>query len=205
MKTHPKTTVYIIDDDPGIRKSSRLAMETAGLIAATYASGEEFLDEYHPNRTGCILLDLRMPGMSGIQVIEKLRTLKVNMPIIMLTGHGDVPRNAGDAMKLGSLDWLEKPGDYQILITKVRAALNLNASQHQIESDTLAVRQRFSGLTARELELLKLIIGGNANKQIAAELGISIKTVANHRASLMAKTGAANAADLARLSTIAGL
>jgi two-component system response regulator FixJ len=204
MKTDTKAKVYIVDDDAGIRKSSQLAMEAGGLVAETYASGEEFLDDYQPAWFGCVLLDLRMPDMSGIQVIEKLQAWNVSMPIIVLTGHGDVPV-AVDAMKLGVFDFLEKPADYETLILKVRAALDYNAIQRQKEAGMLSLHQRFVALTARERDLLQLLISGKANKQIAAELGISIKTVANHRARVMAKTGAANAADLSRLGTIAGI
>jgi two-component system, LuxR family, response regulator FixJ len=197
-------TVHIVDDDAGVRKSLRLLMESASLAVRVYESGEEFLDAVDLNQPGCMVLDLRMPGMSGIEVLQKLRDANNEIPAIVISGHADVPTTIR-SMKLGAIDLLEKPFEPRALLDAVHGAIRNSIEQQRHRAEQDGIRKRLSKLTPRELVLLKLVVAGMPNKLIAAELGISIKTVANHRASLMKKTQALNAADLSRLSTIAGI
>jgi two-component system response regulator FixJ len=196
--------VHVIDDDAGMRKSLKMVMEGASLAVRVYESAEQFLNEINLLSPGCIILDLRMPGLGGIELLQRLRGARNDMPVIIISGHADVAV-AVRGMKLGAVDLLQKPFEPSALLSLVKKSIETSTVLHRARSEEEEVRQRFSSLTPRELALLKLVVGGRANKQIATDLGISIKTVANHRASLMAKTQAANAADLARLSTIAGI
>ncbi len=198
MSDELKPVVHIIDDDPGMRKSLTMLAQSASLPMRGYQSAEEFLAEANVARPGCIVLDLRMPGMSGIELLQQLRAEMVDIPVILISGHADVP-TAVRGMKLGAVDLLQKPVEPEVLIEAIRRSLDLSASMHHRRCDQESVRQRFESLTPRELELLTWIVQGHSNKRIAFDMGISIKTVANHRASLMTKTGASNAADLARL------
>jgi FixJ family two-component response regulator len=199
MKAEP--TVFVVDDDAGIRKSTCVLLESAGLPFREFDSATSFLSEYKPDMPGCLVLDLHMPGMSGIDLVERLRADKASLPILIVSGTGTVPL-AVKGMKLGVLDFLVKPVDPAVLISKVQAALELDAQQRSDAASLNVIRQRLSTLTAREEELLRLLVSGMANKNIAAELGISIKTVENHRANLMEKTGALNAADLVRMAML---
>jgi len=196
--------VHIIDDDPGVRKSLLLVMESASLAVQAYESGEEFLEALDPKRPGCVVLDLRMPGISGIDVLQRLRTEHNEIPAIIISGHADVP-TAVRGMKLGAIDVLQKPFEPIALLDAVRNAIKTSIEQLQHKAEQASVHQRLAKLTPREHDLLKLVVAGMPNKRIATDLNISIKTVANHRANLMAKTKALNAADLARLSMVAGI
>ena len=199
-----KQIVYVVDDDAGVRKSMCMAMEAAQLPARAYASAEEFLGDYQPNAPGCVVLDLSMPGMSGLELLKHLRAQGVELPVLIVSGTATVPK-AVEAMRLGIVDFLEKPADHRTVMQKVQDALAKDAVRRADAAEVESVRRRFAALTERERELLKLVINGRSNKQIADDMGISIKTVANHRAHLMEKTGALNAADLVRISMIAGL
>jgi FixJ family two-component response regulator len=183
-----------------MRKSLTMLVESASLVASAYESAENFLADSAADHPGCVVLDLRMPGMSGIDMLQTLRGNMNDIPVIIISAHADVPATVR-GMKLGAVDVLQKPVEPTALLDAIRQSLTLSQSLYQQREEALSVRQRFANLTAREMELLALIVDGQPNKQIARTLGISIKTVANHRASLMAKTGAANAADLARLFT----
>lgn len=196
-------TVYIVDDDPSMLRSTAMLMEAAGLRCEEFSTADGFLGNFDPNRSGCLILDLHLPGMQGIELVEKLRERKINLPIIVASGTGTIPL-AVKGMKLGVMDFLVKPVDPDLLMGKVRAGLDLDREQRQNAAALDEVRNRLSKLTPREKELLKLLVSGRLNKQIAAELGISIKTVENHRARLMQKTGALNAADLTRMSMLVG-
>jgi FixJ family two-component response regulator len=196
--------VHIIDDDLGVRNSLRYLCESASMQVADYASGEEFLEELEPLRPGCIVLDLRMPSMSGIGVLERLGEIKNEIPAIVISGHADVS-SALSIMKLGAIDLLQKPFEPLVFLQTVRAAILHSIEMHPRLMEREIWNQLLAGLTPREKEMLKLIVSGRSNKQIAFELGIAFKTVVNHRANLMAKTHATNAADLARLSMMFGL
>jgi len=197
--------VFVVDDDAGVRKSICMALEAAQLAVRPYASAEEFLADYkNIPSSGCLVLDLSMPGMSGLELLRHLRSQGMHLPVLIVSGTGTVPK-AIEAMKLGVVDFLEKPADHRVVVQKVQEALAKDTMQRSSAAEIDAVRQRFAALTERERELLKLVINGRSNKQIAQDMGISIKTVANHRAHLMEKTGALNAADLTRISMIAGV
>lgn len=195
--------VFVVDDDAGMRKSTCVLLESSGFQFRDFDSATAFLESYKRDMVGCLLLDLHMPGMSGIDLVERLRGDQILLPILIVSGTGTVPL-AVQGMKLGVLDFLIKPVDPALLLSKVRAAIELDVQQRQNANELNAIRQRLSTLTAREQELLHLLVSGMANKNIASELGISIKTVENHRASLMDKTGALNAADLVRMAMLVG-
>lgn len=195
--------VYVVDDDTSMRKSTCMLLDAAGFPYREYESANAFFAEYKPEQPGCLLLDLHMPGMSGIDLVERLRAEQAMLPILMVSGTGTIPL-AVKGMKLGVLDFLVKPVEPELLMSKVRAALELDSQQRSNAASLGAIRQRLATLTGRERELLRLLVSGMANKNIAAELNISIKTVENHRANLMEKTGALNAADLVRMAMLAG-
>ncbi len=201
MDLHPPAEVYIVDDDPGIRNSLLMLAESEAIPASAYASAEEFLADFSPVKPACLVLDLRMPGMSGLELLQRLRVGAREIQVILISAHAEVS-DAVRGMKLGAVDLLQKPVEPGALIDTIRRSLELSQSltRSRIEAD--AIRQRFDRLTERERQLLKHIVDGLVNKQIATRMGIAIKTVANHRASLMAKSGATNAADLARLYTM---
>ena len=190
--------VFIVDDDLGMRKSLNLVMKSAGLQTELYASAEEFLDDYDPEQPGCLVLDLKMPGMSGRELQEKLAAQQVRIPIVFLTGYGDVP-TAVDAMRSGAVDFLQKPASHRDLLERVRKAIDVDTHDRQMRQEVQEIQDRFAALTPREREVLELVVAGFSNKQIADRLEISQKTVAHHRFHIMQKTGAANAADLARM------
>jgi len=195
--------VHFVDDDPGMRSSLLMLAQSAALAARAYASAEEFLAEI-PSAAdcpGCVVLDLRMPGMSGIELLQRLRAASSEIPVILISAHADVP-DAVRGMKLGAVDVLQKPMEPTVLLETIQQSLQLSQHLHRQRAEAASVGRRFANLTARERQLLQLIVDGHSNKQIASQIGISIKTVANHRANLMTKSGAANAADLARLFTL---
>jgi two-component system response regulator FixJ len=201
-----RTTVCVVDDDPGMRQSLEMVLDSADLPVRLYGGADEMLadlaDGHARECCGCVLLDLQMPGTTGIELLRRFRDLGYEMPVIVVTGTATV-LSAVESMKLGAVDFLEKPIDHRTLINKVQQALAAHAARRAEASEVDAIRRRMATLTDRELELVRLICSGLANKQIASEMGISIKTVANHRANLMAKTQALNAADLVRMCMIA--
>jgi two-component system response regulator FixJ len=196
--------VHVIDDDPGMRKSIAMLMESASLVTKVYSSAEEFLIEVDLCQSGCIVLDLRMPGMGGTAMLQWMADKPREMPVIVISGHVDVPA-AVRSMKLGAVDVLRKPFEPAELLEAVRRAMQESVALHERNGQDGEIRNRFATLSPRELQLLKMIVNGKPNKVIAQELSISVKTVANHRASLMAKTQAANGPDLVRMSSIAGI
>jgi two-component system response regulator FixJ len=193
-----------------MRNSLEMVLESADLPVRMYAGADEMLQdldrggggELSPECCGCVLLDLQMPGTTGIELLRRFREMGYDSPVIVISGTATV-LSAVESMKLGAIDFLEKPIDHRTLLNKVQQALAAHAAKRAEASEVEAIRQRMANLTERELELVRLVVSGLANKQIAGEMGISIKTVANHRANLMAKTGALNAADLVRMSMIA--
>jgi FixJ family two-component response regulator len=196
--------VHVIDDDAGMRNSLSMLLASASLTARTYESAEDFLKAADDDGPACILLDLRMPRMGGIELLQHLRAGGTQTPVVLISGHADVSTTVR-GMKLGAIDLLQKPADPVVMIESLHNALRLSRQWRQQREEQRSIQRRFSHLTARELELLRLVVDGQSNKEIALELGIAVKTVTHHRANLMAKTGAINAADLARLSTLAGM
>jgi FixJ family two-component response regulator len=198
----PAPVVYLVDDDAGMRDSLTAVMEVASLAARGYPSAEAFLEAYDPRQSGCLVVDVRMPGMSGVDLLERLRAAGSDLPAIVITGHGDVP-TAVRSMKLGAVEFLEKPVDPRGLVEKVRDALEKDSAGRRVRETAREARQRMAALTHREREVLRLLVAGRSNKQVAVEMGISVKTVEHHRAHVMSKTAALNVADLVRLKMLA--
>lgn len=190
--------VFIVDDDQEVRDALELLMESVGLPVSTYESGQAFLDAFDPDLPGCIILDVRMPGMSGMDLQERLAAQPLHPPVIVITGHGDVPM-AVRAVQAGAVDFIEKPFNDQALLDSVHRAIEKDASQRGEASRLSELRQRYESLTPREIEVLKLVAGGQRNKVIAAELHVTQSTVEAHRAKVMEKMGARSLSDLMRM------
>ncbi|HEX2972510.1 MAG TPA: response regulator [Tepidisphaeraceae bacterium] len=197
-------TVFVVDDDPGVRKSVQMVMESAGLWTELYGSAEEFLEAQTGGECGCLLLDLRLPGMGGLELLAALKSQRRAMPVIVITGYGDIPA-AVQSMRLGAADFLEKPIDHHALVEKVKAAIAASMAKGRMQMEIEDAHGRLRMLTDRERELLVALMVGKSSKQMAAEMGISMRTVENHRSRMLAKTGAENTADLVRMGMLAGL
>ncbi|MBX3693644.1 MAG: response regulator transcription factor [Steroidobacteraceae bacterium] len=191
-------TVFVIDDDDAVRSSLRLLFKSWGLDAVLAASADEFLAGYDVEHPGCVVLDVRMPGMSGLELQQRLNTLGATIPIIFITGHGDVPM-AVEAMQAGAFDFLQKPFRDDDLLERVRRALEHDAAQRARLEARQGTRGRLATLTPRERDVLDLVVVGKANKVIAADLGLSQRTVEIHRARVMEKMDAASLAQLVRM------
>lgn len=196
--------VFIIDDNPAIRDSLQWLLESVGLRAVTFARGQDFLDAFEPGQYGCLLLDVRMPGMSGLHLLEKLRQAGIDLPVIIITGYGDVPV-AVAAMKGGAVDFIEKPFNEQLLLDSVQNALAQDQAQRQSRLRRQEVIQRFASLTRREEEVMKWVVEGLPNKDIAENLSVSRKTVEVHRAKVMAKMQAESLSDLIQMAIVVGI
>lgn len=197
----PETTVFIVDDDPGVRDSLQRLLQSVGLKSEVYASAPEFLAGYDPDSPGCLLLDLRLPGMSGLELQQRLAAEDVTLPILIITGYGDVP-SAVHAMKSGAADFIEKPFNKQGLLEKIQRAVATDEQLRQACERRAAIAARRDRLTPRELEVMRRVVSGQANKVIAIELGISKKTVEVHRARVMKKMGVRTVADLVRAEVV---
>jgi FixJ family two-component response regulator len=195
--TQLPATVYVVDDDVAMRASLEFMFTGTGLPVRTYASAEAFLEEMAPHAQGCLILDLRMPGMDGHELHRRLHARGRHVPVIVLTGHGDVPAAVGE-MKLGAFDFLTKPVNREVLLQRVREALEADLARRQQSEETADIEGKLAALSQRELEVMDHVAQGQANKEIARQLGISERTVANHRAHLLHKMGGGNTADLVR-------
>lgn len=195
--------VYVVDDDDAMRDSLVFLLEPLGLAVETFSSAAAFLAGYDPGRIACLVADVRMPGMSGLELHEELVRRGVVMPVVIITGHGDVPM-AVRAMRTGALDFIEKPLNNQVLIERIHQALRLARTKQDAAREIGAIRGRLERLTAREREVADLVAAGRQNKAIAHALGISLKTVEIHRHNAMEKMAATTGADLARMLTLAG-
>jgi two-component system response regulator FixJ len=191
-------TVYIVDDDDAIRSALRLLLKSVGLAAATVPSAHEFLATYDPQQPGCLILDVRMPGMSGLELQQQLNLRGAIIPVIFITGHGDVPM-AVEAMQQGAFDFLQKPFRDQDLIERIQRALAKDQTGRTELRERTRIKERLESLTAREREVLELVTNGKPNKIMAADLGVSQRTVEIHRARVMEKMGAASLAQLVRM------
>lgn len=189
--------VHVVDDDPGVRQGLRFLLETVGHSVRTYSSVADFLSVGGPEARGCLVLDVRMPGESGLDLLERAEQRGLRMPIIMLTGHGDVPM-AVRAMKAGAVEFLSKPCPDQVLIEAIARALALDERQREQRRVRESTQARMGRLTPREREVLEHIVAGKSNKQTGAALGIAEKTVEVHRASLMTKLACQSLPDLVR-------
>src|ERR1700733_6997157 len=194
----PATTIYVVDDDEGVRNSVRFLLKSVGLTARTFASAREFLDGYQPRQPGCVVLDVRMPGMSGLELQEQLNLRGAVIPVIFITGHGDIPM-AVDAMQQGAFDFLQKPFRDQDLIDRIQRALAKDLSARADLRARERIKEHFESLTAREREVLELVTSGKPNKIMAADLGVSQRTIEIHRARVMEKMCAGSIAQLVRM------
>ena len=190
--------VFIVDDDAWVRDSLAVLLDLKGYRTQSFASAEDFLKGYRPGAAGCLLLDVRMPGMSGLDLQAALRERKVNMPIIVITAHGDVP-TARAALVAGAVDFLEKPVDPELLLVMVRAALDGDAAQRSRSRKTEEERRKLDVLTARERQIMELIAEGTHNRDIATALGISPRTVEGHKARVMDKLQVRSVTELVHL------
>nr|PZN70008.1 MAG: DNA-binding response regulator [Pseudomonadota bacterium] len=196
-------TVFVVDDDAGVRSSIRLLLKSVGIPATPMASAQEFLASYDPEQPGCLVLDIRMPGMSGLELQQQLNMKGAIIPVLFITGHGDVPM-AVAAMQQGAFDFLQKPFRDQDLIERIRKALEKDRQNREMLRQREQIRRRLDSLTARERQVLDLMIQGTQNKVMAAHLGISQRTVEIHRAHVMEKLGAHSVAQLVRMVLDAG-
>lgn len=193
-----KSTVYIVDDDQAIRHAMELLMRSVGLNYEIFHSADEFLATYHKDRAGCLVLDIRMPGLGGLELQEKLNDLDSSLPIIFITGHGDVPM-AVEAMQKGAIDFIQKPFRDQELLDGISAAVKTDQERRSARDEKSEVLSRIAILTNREREVLDLVVTGKPNKVIAYDLGVSQRTVEIHRARVMEKMQAKSLADLVRM------
>ncbi len=196
--------VFVVDDDEAICQSLRLLIEDIGLAARTFSGARQFLDHYDPLQPGCLVLDVRMSGMSGIELQARLNELNVAIPTIIITGHGDVPM-AVETLKAGAIDFIEKPFRDQVLLDSVQRAIELDRRIRATREHTRGFQSRIEGLTRRERQVMDLLILGKSNKVIAYELGISSKTVDFHRTNILDKAEVASVVELVRLAHQAGV
>lgn len=196
--TKRKSLIYIVDDDDGMRRALTVLMTTVGYQPMAFARPSEFLAKYDANQPGCLVLDVRMPEMSGLEVQQHLNRTGSMLPVILITGHGDIPM-AVQAMKDGAFDFLQKPFRDQDLLDRINGALKLDV-ENRASVDRLAdLKQRFDSLTPREHEVMAFVVDGKANKVIAIDLGLSERTVEIHRANVMEKMGARSVAHLVKM------
>ena len=199
-----KPIVHVIDDDEAVREVLSFQLGSAGIDVRTYDSAVGFLKAALPVETGCIITDVRMPDLSGIDLLRRLRELKVTAPVIVITAHGDIPL-AVEAMRMGAVDFLEKPFEDEVLLASVRSALDREDRDRKRQAERSEIQRRLAVLSKRERDVLEGLVAGRANKQIAYDLGISARTIENYRANLMIKMQAASLSDLVRMALIAGM
>jgi two-component system, LuxR family, response regulator FixJ len=199
-----KGRVCVIDDDDALRESLSFLLRTAQIDVVSYASAKTFLDALPDAHASCVITDVRMPEMSGIDLLRRLKELKIDVPVIVITGHGDVPL-AVEAMKVGASDFLEKPFDDEVLLASVRSALKRQDSEKRRNSGRTEIENKLATLSNRERDVLNGLVAGRANKQIAYDLRISPRTVEIYRANLMNKMQAGSLSDLVRMALLAGI
>jgi two-component system, LuxR family, response regulator FixJ len=192
-----EATVYVVDDDPGVRKALGLFCTSKGLNCEAFTSGFHFLAEYNPSRPGCLLLDIRMPELDGLELQKKLIEKQISIPIIIISGHANVS-TAVEAMKLGALDVIEKPFRNPVLWAVIDRALNKDAQLRQEQASLAQVREYYSKLNERERQVIQGLYQGLPNKAIAAEIGVNHKTVEYHRKNMMEKMQVTSLAELIR-------
>ncbi|HXN43584.1 MAG TPA: response regulator FixJ [Xanthobacteraceae bacterium] len=198
------SVVHVIDDDEALRESLAFLLGTARVEVRTYESATAFLDALPRAEPGCIITDVRMPGISGVELLRRLKSLEAAFPVIVITGHGDVPL-AVEAMKLGAVDFLEKPFEDDALIAAVQSALGRHEHDARRAADKAETFERIVSLSARERQVLEGLVAGNPNKTIAFDLGISPRTVEIYRANVMTKMKATSLSDLVRMALLGGL
>jgi FixJ family two-component response regulator len=200
----PPSIVFVIDDDESVRRALRRLIHSIGLQVELFGSAQEFLQRPRPDVPSCMILDVRLPGISGLDFQRRLAEAKIHIPIVFITGHGDIPMTVR-AMKAGAVEFLPKPFHDQDLIDAIHQALERDCVRRQQEAEIATLRERFESLTPREQEVLPWVISGLLNKQIAAEIGTAEATVKVHRSQLMHKMGAESLADLVRMAEKIGI
>jgi len=200
----PEPIVYVIDDDDAVRQSLEFLLKTANIGARGFESAKAFLDELPTIKSGCIITDVRMPDITGIDLLRRVKERGVDLPVIVITGHGDISL-AVEAMKIGAVDFLEKPFDDDLLLTSVRSALSRNANSVRQNAELADIQEKLAALSNRERQVLDGLVSGAANKAIAFDLGISPRTVEIYRANLMTKMAANSLSDLVRMAITAGI
>jgi FixJ family two-component response regulator len=195
----PKPTIYVVDDDPSIRDSMELMLKSVGFDVKAFGSAQDFLKVNLQQDLGCLVLDVRMPGMSGLELQEKLVSAKTPLPVIFITGHGTVPISVR-AMKAGAVDFLQKPFEEQDLLDAINRAVARQREKKSKKDQSKELQLRLTALTTREYEVFSLLVTGMANKEIAFELGTSERTIKAHRARIMEKMNAGSLADLVRFA-----
>lgn len=193
-----RATVVVVDDSGAVRKSLRALLESAGLAVETYASGEEFLAAYDPERAGCLVLDVRLQDGSGLDLQDELRRRNAQLPVIVLTGHGDVPTSVR-ALKAGAIDFLQKPTSPNVLLERIRAAIDVDAQARAATAERAVTIERLAQLTPREREVMELLIAGRTSKEVAAALHVSVRTAEGHRRLVLTKMKVSSAAQLVSL------
>ena len=200
----PEPVIYVIDDDEAVRQSLEFLLKTAGLNVRSFDSARTFLEVLPEIRSGCIVTDVRMPEITGIDLLRRVKELGLDLPVIVITGHGDISL-AVEAMKIGAVDFLEKPFDDDTLLEAVRASLTRTAGTAERNAELTEIHDRLEALSNRERQVLQGLVAGKANKVIAFDLGISPRTVEIYRANLMTKMAANSLSDLVRMAMMAGI
>ena len=193
-----RAVVFVIDDDPSMRRSLETLLRSVGLDVRLFSSGQEFMQAARPDAAGCLVLDVRLPGMSGLTFQQELAKAGIALPVIFVTGHGDVPMTVR-AMKAGAVEFFTKPFDDQVLLDAVHTSIERDRARRSDAVSLAVLQARYHELTERERQVMKLVVAGRVNKQIAGELGTAVKTVKAHRGKVMRKLGVSSVADLVRL------
>jgi len=202
--TEPAPIVYVVDDDPSVRRAIKRLVESMGLHVELFGSATEFMNSSHPDVASCLVLDIRLPGISGLDFQRELIKTQHEIPIIFITAHGDIQMSVR-AMKAGAVEFLTKPFRDQDLLDAIQAALERDGARRQSVADTALLRERLESLTPREREVLPLVVSGLLNKQVASEIGTTEATVKVHRSQLMKKMGADSLPELVRMAEKIGI
>jgi FixJ family two-component response regulator len=202
--TNEESVVFVIDDDASVREALQDLLQSIGLEVMAFVSGQDFLQGRRPDVPACIVLDVRLPGQSGLEFQRALADADIHLPVIFISGHGDIPMSV-QAIKSGAVEFLTKPVHEQKLLDAVQAGLERDRVRRQEAQLAVGLRQRFGSLTAREREVLSLVVTGLQNKQIAGDLGLSVMTVKVHRSQITRKMGAKSVVDLVRMADKLGL